>query len=157
MHPLGTAGALATIDGLADAFLAMNGDILTTLDYADMYRYHKAQNASLTVAITRKSVQIELGVLELDQDHRIIGYDEKPVMTYQASMGVYIYEPRLKEMMVPGEYLDVPNLVLKMIEKGERIAAYSPDVFWLDMGNRTDYEKADEEVAKNPNAFIPSL
>ena len=39
--PLGTAGALATIDGLDDTFLAMNGDVLTAIDYADLYRIHR--------------------------------------------------------------------------------------------------------------------
>ena len=35
--PLGTAGALATIPDLADLFLVMNGDILTTLDYQGFF------------------------------------------------------------------------------------------------------------------------
>src|SRR5215217_4714883 len=40
--PLGTAGALATIDGLNEPFLVMNGDVLTALDYGELYDAHVA-------------------------------------------------------------------------------------------------------------------
>ena len=43
--PLGTAGALTRIEGLDEPFLAMNGDVLTTLDYAQLMRFHKGQDA----------------------------------------------------------------------------------------------------------------
>src|SRR5512139_2919202 len=46
-QPLGTAGSLAMIPGLDDTFLAMNGDILTTLDYQALVRHHRAQRAAL--------------------------------------------------------------------------------------------------------------
>src|SRR3954452_8252418 len=32
-EPLGTVGALASIDGLAEPFMVMNGDVLTDMDY----------------------------------------------------------------------------------------------------------------------------
>src|SRR5579862_4525647 len=35
-EPLGTAGPLTLVPGLDDTFLAMNGDILTTIDYRDL-------------------------------------------------------------------------------------------------------------------------
>ncbi len=50
MRPLGTAGPLGLIEDLPDDFLVMNGDILTTLDYSRIFRYHCRGDAELTIA-----------------------------------------------------------------------------------------------------------
>ena len=44
-EPLGTAGALALIDGLDDHFLVMNGDALTDIDYARLFEDHRNSDA----------------------------------------------------------------------------------------------------------------
>ncbi len=151
--PLGTAGALADIDGLDDTFLVMNGDILTSLDYSALIQYHKDQKAALTVAITRKKVQIELGVLQMDGDNRVVGYDEKPVKEFPASTGIYIYEPSVLNYIEKNTYFDFPTLVLRLIEAGEKVVGYHADTFWLDMGNKDDYEKAVHAFEQNRESF----
>ena len=154
-EPLGTVGALGLIKGLTHPFLAMNGDILTTLNYGELFDYHVASNAALTVAVTKKRVNIELGVLDLDASDRVTGYTEKPTKEYPASMGIYVYDPKVISYIEPGKYLDVPTLVLRLIEKGEKVQAYVPDVFWLDMGNRGDYERATAEFDAHRDSFLP--
>ena len=79
-EPLGTAGALTMVPDLADTFIAMNGDILTTLDYGALVEHHKAADATLTVATHAKQVDIDLGVIE-SSDGRITAYREKPSLT----------------------------------------------------------------------------
>jgi NDP-sugar pyrophosphorylase family protein len=153
--PLGTAGAIAVMDGLDAPFLAMNGDVLTTLDYSELMRLHVERNAALTIAVTRKRVQIELGVLQLNQDNQVVGYDEKPVKEYPASMGIYAYHPRIKQYMTKDTYLDVPTLVLRLIAEGEIVQAYMPEAFWLDMGNRGDLELAVAAFEADRGAFLP--
>ena len=44
-EPLGTAGALQLIEPSDEPFLVMNGDILTTLDYAELMREHTGRAA----------------------------------------------------------------------------------------------------------------
>jgi NDP-sugar pyrophosphorylase family protein len=152
-HPLGTAGALATIEGLDETFLVMNGDILTTLDYSKLIEFHKEKKAALTIAITQKKVQIELGVLHMNDKNEITGYEEKPVKIFPSSTGIYIYEPRVLNYITKNTYLDFPTLVLKLIEAGETVVGYPIDAFWLDMGNKDDYEKAVIEFERNISAF----
>ena len=152
-EPLGTAGALSGIEGLDDTFLVMNGDILTSLDYSSLIRYHKTKKACLTVAITRKKIQIELGVLYLDSNNDILGYDEKPIKEYPASTGIYIYEPAVLNYIEKNKYLDFPNLVLRLIDAGERVVGFYADTFWLDVGNKDDYEKAVQAFEQNKLAF----
>jgi NDP-sugar pyrophosphorylase family protein len=154
-EPLGTAGALATIEGLTEPFLVMNGDILTTINYAKLVKYHNDNGAALTVATTEKKIQIALGVPRISEDNSITGYDEKPTKTFQTSTGIYLYDPRVLNFIEPNSYLDFPALVLKLIKAGEKVLAYSTREFWLDMGNKDDYEKAVAEFENNKSAFLP--
>ncbi|MFQ5715609.1 MAG: NDP-sugar synthase [Nitrospinales bacterium] len=151
--PLGTAGALEGVKNLTEPFLVMNGDVLTTMDYSKLVEYHKSRGAALTIAVTQKQVKIDLGVLFLDENNQVTGYDEKPVKQYPASMGIYVYEPRVLKYIQPNAYLDVPTLVLRLIEAGEKVAGYVSEAFWLDIGNAEDYERAVNEFEQNRSRF----
>src|SRR5438105_619263 len=52
-RPTGTAGSLACVGGLDRTFLVMNGDVLTTLDYRQLVRFHLEQKSALTIAMHR--------------------------------------------------------------------------------------------------------
>jgi NDP-sugar pyrophosphorylase family protein len=151
--PLGTAGALRNVEGLGDTFLVMNGDILTTLDYRALMTFHREREAALTIATTPKKVEIELGVLHLDQEGRVTGYEEKPVKEFPASTGIYIYEPRVLTHIPPDAYLDFPALVMKLLSAGERVVSYPVDGFWLDMGNKGEYERAVKAFEADRKSF----
>jgi NDP-sugar pyrophosphorylase family protein len=152
-QPLGTAGAIASLDGLEDTFLVMNGDILTALDYSKLVRYHRDHNAAITIAVTNKKVKIDLGVLHLDDNNQLTGYSEKPVKEFPVSTGIYIYDSRVLKLIEPDTYLDFPTLVLKLIDSGEKVMGYSTDAFWLDMGNKDDYEAAIEAFNERASSF----
>src|SRR5439155_6392069 len=47
---LGTAGPLASIDGLDGPFLMMNGDVLTRLPYGELVSRHLQSGATATIA-----------------------------------------------------------------------------------------------------------
>src|SRR5919197_4425640 len=63
-EPLGTAGALNMVPDLEGSFIVVNGDLLTTLDYRELFEYHKEQDAALAVAMHAKRINIDLGVIE---------------------------------------------------------------------------------------------
>jgi NDP-sugar pyrophosphorylase family protein len=155
LTPTGTAGALGSMPDLAEEpfFLVMNGDVLTTIDLSEMIEHHKRTKSDLTVASAARSVKIDLGVLELDGDE-IVGYREKPSLPYDVSMGIYLYSPRAHAWIKRGEYLDFPDLILKMISAGQRVTAYQTDCMWLDIGRHDDYAMATETFEKNREAFL---
>lgn len=152
-HPLGTAGSLALVKGLSDTFLVMNGDVLTSLDYGKLVAFHRDRKAALTIAMHTKPVKIDLGVLDLGKDNQIVGYREKPQLSYSVSMGIYVYERRVLDYLKPGEYLDFPNLVLRLIEQGESVVGYPCDDYWLDIGRPEDYAIAVQEFERNKEKF----
>jgi len=153
--PLGTAGPLSLIDGLTETFLVSNGDVLTTLNIADLVSFHKASGAIATIATHQRSVHIDLGVIETNGDHTINGYIEKPDIDYQVSMGLYVFEPVALQYIPAGQYLDFPDLVKKMLAAGECVAAYPFSGYWQDLGRPDDYEQANIDFEMMRSEFLP--
>jgi NDP-sugar pyrophosphorylase family protein len=143
--PLGTVGPLSSIPSLPETFLVMNGDILTTLDYQKLIKYHRQHRGMVTIAMSQKKVQLELGVMEFDRAHRLTGYIEKPTFLYSVSMGVYVFEKRVLNWISAKKYLDFPDLIQKLVKKGQKVICYPSDDFWLDIGRHEDYEEAQEK------------
>jgi NDP-sugar pyrophosphorylase family protein len=158
-EPLGTVGALALIEGLAeDHVLVMNGDVLTDIDYGALLQRHRDSDGAATIATKLREVQISLGVLrfgEAEDPTRLTGYDEKPKIEYTASMGVYCFAPRALAHIEPGKRLDFPDLILRLIAAGETVRAWPSDDYWLDIGRHDDYEQAQEEFEAVRHRLIP--
>jgi NDP-sugar pyrophosphorylase family protein len=153
-EPTGTAGSLTLVPGLDETFLAMNGDVLTSLDYRRLLAFHREHGAALTIAGYRKEVRIDLGVLELDAaGTRVQGYVEKPRFEYPVSMGVYVYEPRALAHIPRDAYFDFPSLVLKLLEAGESVACYPSEDLWLDIGRPDDHAQAQRLFEERRQAF----
>jgi NDP-sugar pyrophosphorylase family protein len=152
-QPTGTAGALRLIPDLDETFLLMNGDVLTTLPFDELVRFHRAEGAALTIAAHEKSVKIDLGVLETNPTNQVTGYVEKPTLSYRVSMGVYVLEPRVVAHVPEGRRFDFPDLVHALLAAGETVAAYPSDHFWLDIGRHEDYEAAQEAFREVKGAF----
>ena len=64
--PMGTSGPLGKVKGLSETFLVMNGDILTTLPYKELIEFHKKNKATVTIAVHKRNVNINFGVIGLD-------------------------------------------------------------------------------------------
>jgi NDP-sugar pyrophosphorylase family protein len=153
-EPLGTAGALRGVPGLDSTFIAMNGDVLTTLDYERLVDFHRSREAALTVSMHTKHVDIDLGVIE-SRDGLITGYREKPSFDYDVSMGVYVYEPGALEHLPASGECQFPDLVMRLLEAGERVAAYASDADWYDIGTFGELERAVKALGERPEKFGP--
>ena len=86
---MGTAGPISLINNLKENFLVMNGDVLTTLDYDKLQLFHVQNDNDITISTYKKELKIDLGVLEI-QEGVFNRYIEKPVYTYDVSMGIYM-------------------------------------------------------------------
>ena len=153
-HPTGTAGSLATVPHLDEPFLVMNGDLLTTLDYRALAEDRERQGAILSIALHDKPIDLDLGVIQTDAQHRVTDYIEKPVLNYTVSMGVYAYSPEVLRYIQRSEYLDFPDLVLKLIRAGKDVRGFPNDAFWLDLGRREDLRQADEVFRARRAEFL---
>jgi NDP-sugar pyrophosphorylase family protein len=154
-NPLGTAGPLAFVDGLTDTFIVTNGDVLTTLRVGEMVRFHKEQGAAATIAMHRRKVKIDLGVILCNGGPEVVGYIEKPTYDYSVSMGIYIFEPRVLNYIPPGEYLDFPNLVHKLLGAREKVVGFPFEGYWMDLGRPDDYDQANLDFERMRTEFLP--
>jgi NDP-sugar pyrophosphorylase family protein len=158
-EPLGTVGPLAQIDDLDESFLVMNGDVLTALDYGHLLDVHCATGNVLTIASHRRVVRTEYGVLNFDDQagnvFRVSGFEEKPEIPYVVSMGVYVLEPAALDYIEPGERLDLPDLVLRLLAAAQPVGSYLYDGYWLDIGRHEDYEQALLEFEELRPIFLP--
>jgi len=147
-QPLGTVGGLSLIrNELDDVFLMINGDTLTTLNFSDFIDYHKSNGATATIALNRRQVKIDFGVVEVERrTKRIKGYNEKPTLDNLVSMGVNAFNPEVMDHIEPDKYLDFPNLIHSLIARSRIVKAYIFDGYWLDIGRPDDYERANAEI-----------
>jgi NDP-sugar pyrophosphorylase family protein len=153
-EPLGTAGALRNVAQLDSTFLALNGDVLTTLDFADLVGHHRRQGAIATMATNQRTVQVQYGVVHTDAHGHIERLEEKPTLGYTVSMGVYAMEPDLVELIGQGERIDFPDLLLRAMDAGRPVSTFPFADYWRDIGNREDYESAIEDFETDPARFI---
>lgn len=142
---LGTAGPLRLVEGLEGTFVAMNGDVLTTLDHNDVIAQHRRRGNMLTIATHERPIKIDYGVLHVGENgsrDRVKAYVEKPEMTSLVSMGIYVLEPEALEYIPAAGHFDFPDLVHALLRAGERVGAYRHAGLWFDIGRRDDYEQA---------------
>jgi NDP-sugar pyrophosphorylase family protein len=144
-RPLGTAGPLSIIPSLPETFLVMNGDILTTLDYQKLIKYHRQHRGMVTIAMSQKKVKLELGVMEFDRAHRLTRYIEKPTLSYSVSMGIYVFEKRVLEWIPSKRYMDFPELIQRLVKEKVKVVCFPNNDFWLDIGRHEDYEEAQKK------------
>ena len=153
--PLGTAGPLKLIPELTEPFLVMNGDLLTTLNYRELWKHHARNKAIATVATYQRDAKIELGVIETDAQGWVRGYIEKPTYHYTVSTGIYVFNPGVLDYIPTQKQFDLPDLILELLAKGHQIATHPFDGYWLDIGRHDDYEQAVVEFEKHRSRFLP--
>lgn len=143
-HPLGTGAPLKLVDGLEETFLVMNGDVLTTLDYADLVRHHRERGSVLTIATHERKVKIDYGIVHVDGDCRITSFDEKPEIVAAVSMGIYVMEPVVLEYIPVDRPVDFPELVQELLDAGRAVSSYRYGGLWFDIGRQDDFQQAVE-------------
>jgi NDP-sugar pyrophosphorylase family protein len=139
---LGTAAPLRLVEGLTDTFLVMNGDVLTTLDYRHLVRHHREKGNILTIAVHRRFITIDYGMLHLDDGERVQALQEKPEIVSHVSMGIYVMEPEVLEYIPDGMPFDVPELVQALLAREQPVGGYHYDGMWFDIGRADDHEQA---------------
>jgi NDP-mannose synthase len=155
-EPLGTAGFLGLLDDLADdRLLVVNGDTLTDLDMAQVYREHHPGDAA-TICANRRSATIEFGVLDADDSGLLRTYTEKPTMSYEVSMGVNVLSASAIDSFVePRVPLEMPDLLRRIQAADGIVRVRHTDAYWLDLGRMSDLETAVETFAADPSRFLP--
>jgi NDP-sugar pyrophosphorylase family protein len=114
---------------------------------------HRQAASVATISVYRRDEQLELGVLDVDEADNVIGYDEKPTLQLDVSMGAYAMSPTVFDSIPAGRY-DMPQLILDLISAGQRVVAHRHGGMWFDIGRLDDYERANELFLRDPASFL---
>jgi NDP-sugar pyrophosphorylase family protein len=144
-QPLGTAGPIALASELDSSFLVLNGDTLSDIDFARLFREHVESGELATLVSYRRDVPITLGVIVTDERGRLSEYREKPILSYEVSTGVYAMSSGVRRFIADGERLDMPDLMLRLKAAGVAPRIYRHEGTWLDVGRVEDYETAQRQ------------
>ncbi|MDP3938323.1 MAG: sugar phosphate nucleotidyltransferase [Deltaproteobacteria bacterium] len=147
-QPLGTVGSVGLLDDFDAPILLMNGDILTDLSFEKVWEYHHANHGVITVALNRRPLTINFGVIDQMEGNEIRRYVEKPTLDYLVGMGICVIEPAAKRFIARGERMDLPDLIAALLAGGQKVVGWETDAYWLDIGRPDDYERAQADFER---------
>ncbi len=156
-QPLGTAGPLRLAKNLGEQFLVMNGDLLTTLDYRKLIAAHIDRRAFGTIAVSKRQVRIDYGVIVSGSGGLLMEYQEKPTIDYAVSMGINVLSREALAFIPAAGKFDMPDLMLSMQRAGKPVLCYDTDCYWQDIGRMDDYQRASEDFERDPARFLPDM
>ncbi len=141
---MGTIGSLQLVpEFFNEHILLMNSDLLTTINYEDLYLNHIASGAALTVATVPYVLSVPYAIMRLE-GNEVKGFEEKPTFNYFANAGIYLFRRDLIDLIPKGEYFDATDFMESLIASGERINQFPINGTWIDIGSPDDYRQAQE-------------
>lgn len=164
-EPLDTAGAIAfaaRVAGLDERVLAVNGDVLTDLDVADLWHQHERLGGEATIALTPVDDPSRYGVVPIDADGRVEAFIEKPAPGTAPSnwinAGTYVLEPSVLAAIPTDRKVSIERETFPgIVERGGLFAVQS-DAYWIDAGTPAAYLQANLDLLDGVRgAFEPGI
>ena len=164
---LGTADAIYhNIDFIdlydPDYVLILSGDHLYRMDYREMLRSHRRNNADVTVSVMTVPWEEapRFGIITADEEGRIRKFSEKPKNpdSNLASMGIYIFSKKLLVDALLEDHDDPDsehdfgnNIIPKLLAADKRLFTYEFSGFWKDVGTlQSFHETSMDLLEENP-------
>lgn len=142
-QPLGTAGPLRLAEHLlSGSFVLCNGDELKDINLYEMFKFHKENKASGTIALTTVEDPSRYGVARLE-GKKILAFIEKPSSppSNLINSGLYILEPEVVKLVKPGSCSIEKDIFPLLAEQG-KLYGYPFSGQWFDTGTLERYENA---------------
>lgn len=148
-RPLGTAGALGALPNQEKELplIMMNADLLTNVNFENLLDFHVDSKSMVTVGVREYDFQVPYGVLNHSKGI-VRDVVEKPVHQFFVNAGIYVLQPEIYSNISKGVYLDMPNLLNKLIADTHKVVMFPIHEYWLDIGKLNDFERAQEEYGK---------
>lgn len=152
---LGTVGALRLLKNVQQPVLVVNCDVVTDLNFREVYEAHSAGSAALTIVLVRHAHVLPLGVVEVDAGGLVRSFDEKPTLEFLVNTGIFVLEPRTIDTIEFGVEYGFDRLAAELMADGQQIASFIHEGSWFDIGSSTEYHLAQDAVESDPHRFLP--
>ena len=149
-EPLGRGGGLrlaASRRRGAGTVLALNGDELLDVDFAALLAEHESSGAAATIVVAQ--VRSPFGVVDLEDDGRVTGFREAPLLSDWVNSGVYVLgEEALERLPERGDHEQTtfPELAAE-----GKLRGYRHRGVWLTVNTPKDLRRAEEFMAEHPD------
>ncbi|MCX6384116.1 MAG: NDP-sugar synthase [Actinobacteria bacterium] len=145
---LGTAGGVKKVEAFFEGqtFLILSGDALTDIDLTELMDFHRKKGGICTLVLTEVDDPSQYGVVITDDESRITGFQEKPLMgeakSSLANSGIYVFEPDIFSHIPYGSFYDFGrDLYPKLLKAGIAYYGYKHDRYWNDVGSLDQYQQ----------------
>jgi len=147
-----------------DHLLVLSADHIYRMNYESLLRFHEQHEADLTVTVidVKPEDTSRFGILTVDEEYRVVDFQEKPQQTPSAlaSTGIYIFRtPILCDRlgMDAGDENSThdfgADIIPRMLADGARIYAYPFQGYWMDVGTVQAYWEANMDLLLDRPAF----
>lgn len=141
-QPLGSGGALSLLpENPQDPVLLMNGDLLLEADLSQMLMFHETNHFYATMGVHYYSHEVPFGCIDVEQS-RIVGLEEKPLLTRTINGGVYVLSPEAIKSVPKETFFPVTRLFEEALKQKLNCGAYHLDGDWMDVGRPDQLSQA---------------
>lgn len=148
-EPLGRGGGLrfaASRRRESGPVLALNGDELLDLDYAGLVAEHSASGAAATIVVAQ--VRSPFGVVALEDDDRVTGFREAPLLDDWVNTGVYALGPEALDRLP--EQGDHEQSTFPELAREGKLRGHRHRGVWLTVNTPKDLRRAAEFMEEHP-------
>ena len=150
LEPLGRGGgirfAAEAREDTGDVY-TLNGDELVDLDLAALAEHHRGTYAAATITVV--PLESHLGIVEVDEDDAVLGFQEKPRLPHWVSCGVYVLgEEALERLPEKGDH---ETTTFPTLAAERKLRAYRHEGLWITVNTPKDLRVAQDHVAANPD------
>lgn len=125
--------------------LVLSGDHIYKMDYSWMLSEHKKSEAEATIAVLEVPLKeaSRFGIMNTDENDRIIEFEEKPAKPKSnlASMGIYIFNWKsLRKALIADEKNEQSShdfgkdIIPAFLSENKKLVAYRFGGYWKDVG-----------------------
>lgn len=160
-EPLGTAGAIKNAESFLkkEAFLVLNGDILTNINLSKFISFHEEKKAKTTIALVVVEDPTPYGLVKIGKKGRVEQFLEKPSWgeardCRTINAGIYIFEPDVLSYIPPGRSFSIEReLFPVLLQREENFFGYVSKDYWLDIGTLEKYKQAHQDILEKKITF----
>jgi dTDP-glucose pyrophosphorylase len=145
--PLGTAGALKYMEGMAVGdFFVSNSDIIIEEDYSEISKFHHRMKNDITLVASVKHYNIPYGICDIESGGNLLGIREKPDFSFLVNTGMYILSSKVIDIIPRNQFYHITQLIHDIKNDGGKVGVYPvSEKSWIDIGELASYKKALEK------------
>jgi dTDP-glucose pyrophosphorylase len=145
---LGTAGALSLLPDFKDSrpVLVINGDVLTTSDFINLFHFHEDHKAAITICAVDYHIEIPYGVIKYNGT-KVKSLQEKPSQQFFCNAGMYALSIDTLQKIPENTFWNMTDLIDQCLAAEETVSVFPVHEYWSDIGTPADLEKARKDFA----------